>query len=176
MIKRRISTIIFILLAFLLQTTVFHKLALANVVPNLLLILTVCYSYMRGRTSGEVIGLVCGLMLDMMYGSVIGLYAFIFMTIGFLCGYCQKIYFTDNYILPCVLVGLSDLVLLYHGIFSSWKIAFYVLFFPYYFTGIDLYTGDFCGCVPRIKPPGKVFINRTKGGSVVQCFLQLLIT
>ena len=126
MIKRRISTIIIILLAFLLQTTVFHKLALANVVPNLLLILTVCYSYMRGRTSGEVIGLVCGLMLDMMYGSVIGLYAFIFMTIGFLCGYCQKIYF--------------------------------------------------CGCVPRIKPPGKVFINRTKGGSVVQCFLQLLIT
>ena len=110
MIKRRISTIIIILLAFLLQTTVFHKLALANVVPNLLLILTVCYSYMRGRTSGEVIGLVCGLMLDMMYGSVIGLYAFIFMTIGFLCGYCQKIYFTDNYILPCVLVGLSDLV------------------------------------------------------------------
>ena len=82
MIKRRISTIIIILLAFLLQTTVFHKLALANVVPNLLLILTVCYSYMRGRTSGEVIGLVCGLMLDMMYGSVIGLYAFIFMTIG----------------------------------------------------------------------------------------------
>ena len=57
MIKRRISTIIIILLAFLLQTTVFHKLALANVVPNLLLILTVCYSYMRGRTSGEVIGL-----------------------------------------------------------------------------------------------------------------------
>ena len=37
-------------------------------------------------------------------------YSFIFMTIGFLCGYCQKIYFTDNYILPCVLVGLSDLV------------------------------------------------------------------
>ena len=78
MIKRRISTIFIILLAFLLQTTIFHKLAMANVVPNLLLILTVCYSYMRGRTSGELIGLLCGLMLDMMYGSVIGLYLFCF--------------------------------------------------------------------------------------------------
>ena len=137
MIKRRISTIIIILLAFLLQTTVFHKLALANVVPNLLLILTVCYSYMRGRTSGEVIGLVCGLMLDMMYGSVIGLYAFIFMTIGFLCGYCQKIYFTDNYILPCVLVGLSDLV---YGFYYYIK-EFLVrgkLHFTFYFSHIIL--------------------------------------
>ena len=137
MIKRRISTIIIILLAFLLQTTVFHKLALANVVPNLLLILTVCYSYMRGRTSGEVIGLVCGLMLDMMYGSVIGLYAFIFMTIGFLCGYCQKIYFSDNYILPCVLVGLSDLV---YG-FYYYITEFFVrgkLHFTFYFSHIIL--------------------------------------
>ena len=137
MIKRRISTIIIILLAFLLQTTVFHKLALANVVPNLLLILTVCYSYMRGRTSGEVIGLVCGLMLDMMYGSVIGLYAFIFMTIGFLCGYCQKIYFTDNYILPCVLVGLSDLVYGFYYYITEF-LARGKLHFTFYFSHIIL--------------------------------------
>ena len=137
MIKRRISTIIIILLAFLLQTTVFHKLALANVVPNLLLILTVCYSYMRGRTSGEVIGLVCGLMLDMMYGSVIGLYAFIFMTIGFLCGYCQKIYFTDNYILPCVLVGLSDLVYGFYYYITEFLVRG-KLNFTFYFSHIIL--------------------------------------
>ena len=137
MIKRRISTIIIILLAFLLQTTVFHKLALANVVPNLLLILTVCYSYMRGRTSGEVIGLVCGLMLDMMYGSVIGLYAFIFMTIGFLCGYCQKIYFTDNYILPCVLVGLSDLVYGFYYYITEFLFRG-KLHFTFYFSHIIL--------------------------------------
>ena len=137
MIKRRISTIIIILLAFLLQTTVFHKLALANVVPNLLLILTMCYSYMRGRTSGEVIGLVCGLMLDMMYGSVIGLYAFIFMTIGFLCGYCQKIYFTDNYILPCVLVGLSDLVYGFYYYITEFLVRG-KLHFTFYFSHIIL--------------------------------------
>lgn len=137
MIKRRISTIIIILLAFLLQTTIFHKLALANVVPNLLLILTVCYSYMRGRTSGELIGLLCGLLLDMMYGSVIGLYAFIFMTIGLLCGYCQKIYFTDNYILPCVLVGLSDLLYGFYYFITEFLVRGR-LHFAFYFSHIIL--------------------------------------
>ncbi len=105
---RRISTIIIVILGFVLQTTVFQSLKLANVAPNILLILTVCYGYMRGRTSGLIIGFFCGILLDMMYGSVIGLYAFIFTTIGMLCGYCQKVYFTDNYILPCILVGISD--------------------------------------------------------------------
>ncbi len=114
MIKRRISTVIIVILGFLLQTTLFQALKLANVAPNILLILTVCYAYMRGRTSGVVIGFFCGLLMDMMYGDVIGLYAFILMSIGFLCGYCRKIYFTDNYILPCTLVGISSLL---YGIF-----------------------------------------------------------
>lgn len=110
MAKRRISTFILIILFFLLQTTVFQGIKLANVVPNLLLILTVCIGYMRGRTEGLLTGLLCGLMLDMVYGSVIGLYAFIFMTIGFLIGYCQKYYFTDDLIMPTLLVSISDLV------------------------------------------------------------------
>lgn len=110
MIKRRISTVLIVIIGFLLQTTTLHAFKLANVVPNILLILTVCYAYMRGRTSGLAIGFFCGFLLDMQFGTVIGLYAFIFMTIGFLCGHCQKVYFTDNYILPCVLVGISDLV------------------------------------------------------------------
>lgn len=114
MIKRRISTIIVIILAFLLWTTMFQSLKLANVAPNMMLIVVVCYSYMRGRTSGILIGFLCGILSDMMYGTVIGLYAFGLMTIGFLCGYCQKVYFTDNYILPCVLVGISDLA---YGLF-----------------------------------------------------------
>ncbi len=137
MIKRRISTVIIVILGFLLQTTVFQALKLANVAPNILLTLTVCYAYLRGRSSGVVIGFFCGLLLDMMYGDVIGLYAFILMTIGFLCGYCRKIYFTDNYILPCTLVGISNLL---YGIFC-FVTGFLVrgrLTFGYSFTKIIL--------------------------------------
>ncbi len=110
MIRKKIVAIVAILLAYLLQTTIFRTFALADVVPNLLLVVVITYAYLRGRTSGLVIGFVCGIMLDMHYGSVIGLYAFIFMTIGFIIGFCQKIYFTDSLILPVILIAASDFV------------------------------------------------------------------
>ena len=110
MIKNIAISILIILVAFLLQTTFFQVLELANVVPNLLLVVTVSYGYLRGRTHGMWIGLVCGLMLDMMYGSVIGLYGFIFMTIGFFIGYIKKLFFTESIILPIVLISVGDFV------------------------------------------------------------------
>lgn len=108
MIKRKVVSILIVFIAFLLQTTSFQSLALANVVPNLLLIVTICYSYLRGRTSGILTGFFCGLLLDMVYGSVVGLYAFVFMTIGFIIGFCQKVYFTDSLILPSILIVAGD--------------------------------------------------------------------
>ena len=114
MIKKRILPVVMILAAFLLQTTVFQSIKLAGAVPNLLLVLTITYGYLRGRTSGLVIGFFSGLLLDCLYGSVIGLYAFIFMTIGFVVGFCKKIYFTDSLILPVVLIASSDFVYCFH--------------------------------------------------------------
>lgn len=110
MIRKRIIAAAAILLAFLLQTTIFREIQLADVVPNLLLVVTITYAYLRGRTSGMIIGLVCGLMLDMMYGSVVGLYAFMTMTIGFAVGFCQKFYFTDQLLLPVLLIAAGDFV------------------------------------------------------------------
>ncbi len=110
MIKKKVTAFLVIIAAFLLQTTVFQSLALADVVPNLLLVVTVTYAYLRGRTSGILIGFFCGMLLDMGYGSVIGLYALAFLTIGFLVGFCQKIYFRESLILPAVLLTVSDLL------------------------------------------------------------------
>lgn len=115
MIKRKISSIICIILALLLQTTIFRKLALSDVVPNLLLVVTVTYAYLRGRTSGLFIGFLCGLLIDCAYGSVVGLYAFILMTIGFVIGFCPKIYFRNSLVLPLILIAVSDLV---YGLYS----------------------------------------------------------
>lgn len=110
MIKKKIVAFIVILVSFVLQTTLFQEIALASVVPNLVLVVTISYAYLRGRTSGILIGLLCGFMLDMMYGSLIGLYGFIFMTIGFVVGFCQKLYFTDSLLLPTVLIAGGDFV------------------------------------------------------------------
>ena len=89
MIKKRILPVVMILAAFLLQTTVFQSIKVIGAVPNLLLVLTITYGYLRGRTSGLVV-VFSGLLLDCLYGSVVDYMHFIFMTIGFVVGFCKK--------------------------------------------------------------------------------------
>ncbi len=108
--KRFVVVIIEILICFLLQTTVFQWLALAHVTPNLLLILTVAAGLMRGRTQGLTVGFVCGLLIDFCYGEVLGLYALIYMLIGYLNGFSHRIFVKDDLTIPILLVGISQFV------------------------------------------------------------------
>lgn len=105
--KRFFITFFVIIVCFLLQTTIFQRLALADEVPNLLLIITVSVGYMRGRTEGMFTGFFCGLLVDM-YGDVLGLHALLYMIIGYCVGICNMIYYKDDYTLPIMLVGVSD--------------------------------------------------------------------
>lgn len=108
--KRFFIMIIIIIISFLFQSTVFQALALADVVPNIMLIVTVSIGYMRGRKEAMFTGLVFGLIADCMYNDVIGLYGLIYMVIGYLNGYSNKIYYRDDFTMPVILVGISDLV------------------------------------------------------------------
>lgn len=108
--KRFFTIAVLILLCFLLQTTIFQMLALADVVPNLLLILTVAFGYMRGEKEGIYIGFFCGLLTDCVYGEVIGLYAFIYLSVGYLNGLVNKLYYSDDIVVPVALVAASDFV------------------------------------------------------------------
>lgn len=106
--KRFFITFFIIILCFLLQTTLFQRLALADEVPNLLLIITVSVAYMRGKTEGMFTGFFCGLLVDM-YSDVLGIQALLFMIIGYVVGWCNMIYYKDDYTLPIMLIGISDL-------------------------------------------------------------------
>lgn len=108
--KRYSIMIIVIILCFLLQSTFFQALALADVVPNLLLIITVASGYLRGRKEGIIIGLLCGFIIDFMYGDVIGVCALIYMLIGYLNGIVNMLFFRDVLTIPIILIGISDLV------------------------------------------------------------------
>lgn len=108
--KRFGVMLIVIILCFLLQSTVFQALALADVVPNLLLIITVASGYLRGRKEGMMIGLICGLIADFMYGDIIGVCTLIYMMIGYLNGIVNKVFFRDVLTIPIILIGISDFV------------------------------------------------------------------
>lgn len=99
-----------IIILFVIQTSTFHYFGLADIMPNLLLILVVSTAYMRGRTAGLAIGFFSGLLIDLVYGDLIGIYAFIYMFIGYFMGYTNKIYSNDDYTFPIIFVAVSDFV------------------------------------------------------------------
>lgn len=105
---RFIVTAIEIIICFLLQTAVFPQFAFAGIVPDLLMIITVGNAYTRGRISGLLTGLACGLFIDFCYGSVIGICGLLYMTTGYLCGYVSRFYAKDDYTMPVLLTAAGE--------------------------------------------------------------------
>ena len=77
---------------FVLQSTVFPAISFGGIVPNLMIVLTASFGFMRGEKSGLLFGFFCGLLADIFFGSFIGLYALIYMYIGYLNGQFHHIY------------------------------------------------------------------------------------
>lgn len=94
---------------FVFQGTVFEEISFAGTVPNLLLILTVSLGLMRGRKTGMLLGFFSGIMMDVFIGSNIGLYALIYMYIGYANGYFHKVFFPEDVKLPIGMIIFSDL-------------------------------------------------------------------
>lgn len=110
MIKKWLSTVLLILLCYLLQTTLFFHIKLAGVIPNLLIIVTVSNGYICGQKDGIFTGLLCGLLSDMIFGSVIGLHALIYMLVGYVFGYANALYWNNDFSVPLILTGIADIV------------------------------------------------------------------
>ncbi|MDE5865677.1 MAG: rod shape-determining protein MreD, partial [Lachnospiraceae bacterium] len=94
--RRILITALLIFICFLMQCTVFHALAFGGIVPNLMIVLTSSYGFMRGEKDGLLIGFFCGLLVDIFFGSVIGFYALIYMYIGYANGKFCPIFFPED--------------------------------------------------------------------------------
>ncbi len=136
MLRKFIVTIL-ILVCFVLQCSVFGAFAPAGIVPNLMIILTSAFGFMRGEKEGLIIGFCCGFLSDVFFGDILGFYSLILMYIGFLNGKFSRIFYPEDIKLPIALITVSDL---------SYGIICYImqfllrgrLDFPYYFTRIIL--------------------------------------
>ena len=107
--RRKLILGVVILLTFLLQGTVFQSLSIASIAPNLLLILTVSFGFMRGKREGLFVGFFCGILLDIFYGNIIGFNAIVYMYIGFINGFLYKVFYDEDVKVPMVLVAVSDI-------------------------------------------------------------------
>lgn len=108
--KRAVVTAVMIFICFLLQCTVFRALAFGGTVPNLLIVLTASFGFMRGEKTGLLIGFFCGLLVDIFFASVIGFYALLYMYIGYMNGKFCTIFYPQDIKLPVALILGSDLI------------------------------------------------------------------
>ena len=106
--KRIIITAAILLVCYLLQCTVFPKLALASVKPNLLIIVTAGFGFMRGSKEGMLVGFFSGLLIDIQFGNILGFYALIFMLIGYIDGLFEQLYYDEEMKFPILLIAASE--------------------------------------------------------------------
>lgn len=135
--RRKIVVAIFIIVCFILQCSVFNSISFAGIIPNLMIILTSSFGFMRDEKEGLWIGFFCGLLCDIFFGSFLGFYAMVLMYIGYINGKFSRVFYPEDIKLPLALIVISDI--------SYGVICYCLMFllrgrfnFPYYFTRVIL--------------------------------------
>ncbi|MCD8104721.1 MAG: rod shape-determining protein MreD [Lachnospiraceae bacterium] len=107
--KRKLIMALLILVCVLLQATVCPMIAIGEIKPNLLIILTVSFALMRGRREGMLIGFFCGLLTDIYFESTLGFNALLYLWVGYFGGYFYRIFYDDDIKTPILLISICDL-------------------------------------------------------------------
>ncbi len=157
--RRFIVSFLLVISCFVLQSTVFKSIAFGGIIPNLMIVLTASFGFMRGEKAGILFGFFCGLLADIFFGSVIGLYALIYMYIGYANGKFNMIFYPEDIKLPLALIFVSDMA---YGLLS-----YIILFlmrgrfhFTYYLIHIILPEMVYTIVVTLIFYPFLLWINK----------------
>lgn len=99
-----------ILINTIFQTTILPYFSVFGFLPNTALVLTVVISILTGKYYGIFFGLATGLIQDILFGTVIGINAFLYAMIGYSIGMIQNILNTENIIVPALFTSFSTIV------------------------------------------------------------------
>ena len=157
--RRFIVSFLLVISCFVLQSTVFKSIAFGGIIPNLMIVLTASFGFMRGEKAGILFGFFCGLLADIFFGSVIGLYAMIYMYIGYANGKFNMIFYPEDIKLPLALIFVSDMAygLLSYIILLLMRGRFH---FTYYLIHIILPEMVYTIVVTLIFYPFLLWINK----------------
>ena len=107
---RKIVLFFIISICYVLQTTAFQVLSFANITPNLMIIVVASFGLMRGKTEGMYVGFFSGLLIDIFCGFYLGIYALLYMYVGYLTGLFQKRFYPEDIKLPLLIISASDFI------------------------------------------------------------------
>ena len=96
-----------LIINLILQSTLFSYIEIIGIKPNTAILIVVSYAILRGDVEGAAVGFLSGLLQDLFFGNVIGMYALMHMVIGYICGKPFKDFFHANFFLPIFLGSMS---------------------------------------------------------------------
>lgn len=172
--KRFIVTALLVWICFLLQTSVCPWFSFGGIVPNLLIILTASFGFMRGEKTGLWVGFACGLLADLFAangvtlafgttaagtGDMLGFYALLYLLIGYFNGKFNRMFYPEDIKLPLLMITASDL---------SLNLCCYIIMFlfrarldiQYYMIHIILPEAVYTIIIAFIFYPLLLFINK----------------
>lgn len=102
--------LIFLVGGFILHTSVFGRIQIGVVIPNVLLIITSAFGFMKGSKWGMAYGFLAGLMVDSFLPDYFGLNCLFYLLLGYLNGLLKRFFFGDDMRLPLLFVLISDVL------------------------------------------------------------------
>lgn len=97
---RKFSIIVILMLVFFLiyflQVNIFSAFTIAGIKPNLFVIYILFIGLFANHFAGISFGVICGLIIDLLYGKTIGISAIMLCAIGYLGAYFDKNFSKEN--------------------------------------------------------------------------------
>lgn len=100
----RINILLIMVISLIIQGSLFAFFNFNDRQPDLLLIVIICFSIMWGSKEGALIGFSAGLLQDILFGRLLGLFAFTKLIVGYLSGFTEKNIYRDFVLGPMLIV------------------------------------------------------------------------
>lgn len=107
---KRVYIFLIILINFILQTSLYNFVEIFGEIPNISLILVVIFAINSNEIEGSVIGVVTGLLYDIMVMNVIGINTLIYFVVGIAFGYIGDELNKENTITYVFMTFLASIV------------------------------------------------------------------
>lgn len=110
--KFLVGLIVFVVIWFsiLMQVNLFNVVTLWGTAANIGIVILVSVGLMCGTTIGGTIGIIYGLISDIVYGKTIGLLAFTYAILGYICGKVGNSFSKENKTTIVLITGISTVL------------------------------------------------------------------
>ena len=134
--RRWLSIAGILLAAIVLQSTIFARINLFGVRPDLILVVTVCFGLLYGPLPGLYVGLAGGFLLDLAGGGILGINLLLKALLGYGAGYMGRTVFKDNFLIPLAVSAVGTLAGEIAAFICLTTFGWQGRFFNYLFTTI----------------------------------------